>query len=53
MPDEINYKELLRKYVLHVVYQEGIDFSNSAYQPIDGITEDEWLYIKKIQEIDN
>ena len=50
--NEINYKELLKKYMLLVIESEGIDFINNIgyYTCGKSITKDEEVILKKISK---
>ena len=37
----MDYKELLKKYISHVAFQEGVDFLSDFYYTTD-FTEEEW-----------
>lgn len=43
-----NYKEVLRKYILLVVEQEGVSFIKESYA--ESFTHTEWNILKEVEE---
>jgi len=48
MTDEIDYKELLRKYITHVGYSEGVTFLK--YRDERLFSEDEWSVLQELDD---
>ena len=46
----IIYRELLKKYILHVATQEGVDFLYPTYWDKTLFTEDEWKVLMELSE---
>ena len=43
----MNYRELLIKYMNHVSYHEGIDYTDNGYES-DIFTDKEWKLIQRL-----
>lgn len=45
---EVDYKELLRKYIKHVYLSEGSNFLNNCYRREAVFTNDEWTVLNSL-----
>ena len=47
---EIDYKELLQKYMRHVGFFEGIDYIGTGFKNEEVFTDDEWVELNRLSE---
>jgi len=46
----MDYKKLLIKYMDHVGYHEGIDYTDDGYE-LDVLTDEEWKEIQRLSKL--
>jgi hypothetical protein len=48
--DNIDYKHLLKKYMQHIIDEEGVSYIRNYFRNTEIFTEEEWQTLKQIEE---